>query len=511
MPLVLAALAFGPEVAASMRAPRSSSKGVGVGVTASSTNNQGPVNQDGHGQGDGDERLVEEYIIAVSDGELGEERSAGESPSPSPPGGTTPRSYMRSASWRDWLSFSWRSNAKGQKVDQEQLQQEESLSGMDSPVSQTPRGGEDAGGVPPEAEAALLAAALGQASQVQVEEIKGIRRSATGKPSLLVKRRRAFVPTPDQLATELAPILKPGQNTVEFTYGKQQLRAYIYLVSWNTRIIISDVDGTITKSDVLGHLGQLSGLFDWTHSGVAPLLNRIQANGYCTMFLSSRSIAQASITRDYLHSLTQDGYTMPAGPVMLAPDGLFPALFREVVLRRPQEFKIRCLEDIKSLFPEQYNPFFAGFGNRDTDEMSYMAVGVPTSRIFIINPKGELRKACSAVRTSTWSTLSGLSRLVDSMFPAIAQHRWGQAGAPLTPALQPTKGGSVDDASVKEQKKGGMVDEDPPCREDFNDLHYWRVQPSIVIEDDEAFGDPEGGGHDASYDDDGGGVDLDEA
>lgn len=60
----------------------------------------------------------------------------------------------------------------------------------------------------------------------------------------------------------------------------------------------------------------------------------------------------------------------------------------QVILRRPHEFKIRCLEDIRSLFPPDWNPFYAGFGNRDTDEVSYLAVGVPPSRIFIINPKG---------------------------------------------------------------------------------------------------------------------------
>lgn len=81
---------------------------------------------------------------------------------------------------------------------------------------------------------------------------------------------------------------------------------------------------------------------------------------------------------------------MPPGPVIISPDGLFPSLYREVILRRPHEFKIRCLEDIRSLFPPDWNPFYAGFGNRDTDEVSYLAVGVPPPRIFIINPKGAL-------------------------------------------------------------------------------------------------------------------------
>jgi hypothetical protein len=41
-----------------------------------------------------------------------------------------------------------------------------------------------------------------------------------------------------------------------------------------------------------------------------------------------RAIAQANITREYLHSLVQDGYKMPAGPVIISPHGLLPSLYR---------------------------------------------------------------------------------------------------------------------------------------------------------------------------------------
>ncbi len=48
----------------------------------------------------------------------------------------------------------------------------------------------------------------------------------------------------------------------------------------------------------------------------------------------STCAAQASATRDYLHSLNQNGETLPDGPVIISPDGLFPSLYRELV--RPQ-------------------------------------------------------------------------------------------------------------------------------------------------------------------------------
>jgi phosphatidate phosphatase LPIN len=46
-----------------------------------------------------------------------------------------------------------------------------------------------------------------------------------------------------------------------------------------------------------------------------------------------------------------------------------------MILRRPHEFKIATLQDVRALFPSHWNPFWAGFGNRDTDELSYKAVG----------------------------------------------------------------------------------------------------------------------------------------
>jgi phosphatidate phosphatase LPIN len=38
-------------------------------------------------------------------------------------------------------------------------------------------------------------------------------------------------------------------------------------------------------------------------------------------------------------------------------------LFREVIAKKPEDFKIECLKNIASLYPGK-NPFYAGFGNR---------------------------------------------------------------------------------------------------------------------------------------------------
>ncbi|QCE07010.1 Lipin [Vigna unguiculata] len=225
---------------------------------------------------------------------------------------------------------------------------------------------------------------------------------------------RTNVPTNEQIASLN---LKDGQNLVTFSFstrvlGTQQVDAHIYLWKWNARIVISDVDGTITKSDVLGQFMPLVGK-DWTQSGVARLFCAIKENGYQLLFLSARAIVQAYLTRNFLFNLKQDGKTLPNGPVVISPDGLFPSLYREVIRRAPHEFKIACLEDIKKLFPSDYNPFYAGFGNRDTDELSYRKIGIPKGKIFIINPKGEV---AISHRIGAKSYTS-LHTLVNDMFP----------------------------------------------------------------------------------------------
>ncbi|XP_071729284.1 phosphatidate phosphatase PAH2-like [Rutidosis leptorrhynchoides] len=229
-----------------------------------------------------------------------------------------------------------------------------------------------------------------------------------------IKSIKELTPTHEQL---VSLNLTEGKNTVTFKFstavlGNQQVNARIFLWRWDTHIVISDVDGTITKSDVLGQFMPLVGK-DWTHIGVTHLFSAIKDNGYEILFLSARSISQADITRQFLINLTQDGKTLPEGPVVISPDGLFPSLFREVIRRAPHEFKIACLAEIRACFPPEWNPFYAGFGNRDTDEFSYLKVGISKDKIFIINPKGEV----VVNRCNDTKSYSSLHATVDGIFP----------------------------------------------------------------------------------------------
>jgi phosphatidate phosphatase LPIN len=213
--------------------------------------------------------------------------------------------------------------------------------------------------------------------------------------------------------------LQPGVNTIQFSVvsgfqGKAVCTSKIFLWNHDAKIVISDVDGTITKSDVLGHVFTMVGK-DWTHAGVANYYTNIAKNGYHFLYLTSRAIGQANYTREYLAGVAQDQYQLPEGPVLLSPDRLIQAFTREVIQKRPQEFKIACLRDVKKLFGEK-TPFYAGFGNRITDAMSYRSVDIPSSRIFTIDPSGEVKLELLVNYKTTYTKLN---ETVDQLFPPI--------------------------------------------------------------------------------------------
>ncbi|KAG2182282.1 hypothetical protein INT43_007209 [Umbelopsis isabellina] len=215
--------------------------------------------------------------------------------------------------------------------------------------------------------------------------------------------------------------LKKGVNTISFSVkssyqGTATCVAKIFYWNHNTQVVISDIDGTITKSDALGHVFTMIGR-DWTHNGVAKLYTDIHNNGYQLLYLTSRAIGQADYTREYLKKVEQDRYQLPDGPVIMSPDRLFTSFHREVIMRKPEVFKMACLRDVQRLFTSS-NPFYAGFGNRITDAMSYRSVNVPASRIFTIDPQGDIKLELLSGYKSSYIHLNDL---VDQIFPPLSK------------------------------------------------------------------------------------------
>lgn len=103
--------------------------------------------------------------------------------------------------------------------------------------------------------------------------------------------------------------LQPGKNNITFTChsritGTKVLHCEVHLWDYNDKIVISDVDGTITKSDVLGQIMPMFGK-DWTHEGVSSLFNQISNNNYKILYLTARALCQSETTKNYLRSINQ--------------------------------------------------------------------------------------------------------------------------------------------------------------------------------------------------------------
>lgn len=238
-------------------------------------------------------------------------------------------------------------------------------------------------------------------------------QSSAGDPNLNYAKTLRL--TSDQLK---ALCLKPGENSMSFTVNRATCNANMYLWRHEVPVVISDIDGTITKSDALGHVLNMIGR-DWTHAGVAKLYSDIVANGYNIMYLTSRSVGQSDTTRAYLAGIQQGEYRVPRGPTILSPDRTMAALRREVYLRKPEVFKMATLRDIRHLYGREQTPFYAGFGNRLTDQISYRTVDVPRNRIFTINSNAEVSLDLLSLNKLKLSYIN-INEVVDHFFPPVS-------------------------------------------------------------------------------------------
>ena len=230
----------------------------------------------------------------------------------------------------------------------------------------------------------------------------------------------------------LKKTLKPDANILESLNLKEGINELIYKFKGNLnkehtfvtrvfyypyrpqyRIIVSDIDGTITRSDVLGHLMPFVNQ-DWSHTGIAELYTNLYKRGYIIVYLTARNIGQSFKTLKYLRSVKQQNYTLPDGPLITSPDTLFESFRREIIIKNPEVFKIQVLRDLKSLFGYGiFNPIYAGFGNKDSDAISYRVVNVPKKFIFTVTPAGDIYMIKSK---KTYSYLK-LNEMIDEMFP----------------------------------------------------------------------------------------------
>ncbi|CDS01254.1 hypothetical protein [Sporisorium scitamineum] len=455
----------------------------------------------------------------------------------------------RSSYWSRWFTRSSKSIPDLKQVADAQTSATGDVEGAAQSKKAGPAGGEASETL---LERSNTDSVLLEADKAEAEKLakESSTKSAAADAAAQKRAGKTYAKTLRLTSDQLKSLnLRKGSNSITFSVtssysGVATCSARIFLWESNHKIVVSDIDGTITKSDALGHVFTMIGR-DWTHIGVAKLYTDIARNGYRIMYLTSRAIGQADSTRDYLKGIRQNGYQLPDGPVIMSPDRLIASLHREVILRKPEVFKMACLRDIARLFgsdprtassqpggdikleegekeqkgmggdespgggaataagsvtaeeesatsdansvrsgrlspspstlssptlasippldpqppvkkEEHPTPFYAGFGNRITDALSYRSVNIPSSRIFTIDTNGEVKMELLEL-AGYKSSYIHMTDLVDQMFPPI---------------------------TAKEEKE--------PRKPEFNDFNYWR--PAIadidLPNDDELLGTP---------------------
>lgn len=182
----------------------------------------------------------------------------------------------------------------------------------------------------------------------------------------------------------------------------------LYCWEPNVSIVVADLDGTLTLSDVEGHIRTLRlGQYDFLHAGSCAFFTTVAELGFKIVYLTARPIDWACASRNHLdkafqvrdddddavgngESSLERYHRLPKGPLITNSTGLTKSLLTEVVNKNPNVFKAKVLNNIQlnlihggrtSASPV----FIAGFGNRPTDAVAYAEVGIPRELIFLIN------------------------------------------------------------------------------------------------------------------------------
>ena len=100
------------------------------------------------------------------------------------------------------------------------------------------------------------------------------------------------------------------------------MKSEVYLWDKYDKIVISNVDWTINKSD---NLGLIMPIFcnNLAQPWATELFYSIEKNWYKILYLTAREICEWIITKSYLHNLVHNNVELPKGTRLMCPEGLF--------------------------------------------------------------------------------------------------------------------------------------------------------------------------------------------
>jgi phosphatidate phosphatase PAH1 len=166
-----------------------------------------------------------------------------------------------------------------------------------------------------------------------------------------------------------------------------------YIARRGERVIVSDIDGTLTEGE---HAIVNTVLFgdDIAHRPRAP--QALAHAGGQIVYVSARGDQYTNLTRRWL-----EAHGFPRGPIRHARDHLLPAGPKQ------QKWKIETLRELGV-------PIAAALGNRYTDIAAYASSGLAPGQILIKLPEfaDEVRPSIEAKRAVGFRDYRDLPRLI---------------------------------------------------------------------------------------------------
>jgi hypothetical protein len=226
----------------------------------------------------------------------------------------------------------------------------------------------------------------------------------------------------------LKSFLKPGRNPIRYLLLDKQQRivlraaqANIFLWNYQDSVVVSDIDGTVTKSNARGTLGTIvtKQYGKVCHDGICHLLTTLSkhksskssssSSTIQVVYVTSRPISLANQTRQLLSGLKQgtdkdnNESNLPHGPLLGFGGKMSKVLMMEVITHSTNEFKSTKLwqQVVKPFREANANAknnnsndsaptFVAGFGNTSKDVQAYHAIGIDLDRIYMIDKKSKI-------------------------------------------------------------------------------------------------------------------------
>lgn len=149
---------------------------------------------------------------------------------------------------------------------------------------------------------------------------------------------------------------------------------YNYTIPRGTKVIVTDIDGTLTTDDaqIIMQVGDPT--YDPMMVGAAnTMLQAWAAKGYPIVYLTARAHLYDAETRQWL-----DAHDFPKGPVITSNGTTQDA----------DVYKTIWMHRVMDAFG--WTPY-AVYGNADTDITAYANVTIPLDKTFIVGPLGGMR------------------------------------------------------------------------------------------------------------------------